>query len=93
MDPGPTRTSLADQSPWARVAQGIVARERAHPTDSPGVPAWALAMSEGSTVSRRVALKLDRNGAATQVDCDIVVRTGRDAALVKQLAAQMDRAA
>ncbi|MEK6703182.1 MAG: hypothetical protein AABZ53_13025 [Planctomycetota bacterium] len=62
--------------------------EGAPSTDSPGVPRWAMALSAGTTLSRRVKLQLahqadeaGENGRAC-IDCAVVIRTGRDAALV-----------
>lgn len=81
MDPGGPRISLDGQLLKDRIPQSAPARG-ARVADSPTVPGWAMSLSAGTMLSRRVTLQLQREGSPSPVDCDIVVRTGRDAALV-----------
>lgn len=81
MDRGGPRISLDERlpkDPVPRGASGCGARV----VDSPGVPGWAMSLTAGTTRSRRVTLQLQRDSTPMRVDCDIVVRTGRDSALV-----------
>lgn len=54
------------------------------PHTAPAVPRWAMEMTSGTTSVRQVMLQLADQvpGGTTDVACDVVVRTGRDAVLV-----------
>ncbi|MBS0197013.1 MAG: hypothetical protein JSR77_09660 [Planctomycetes bacterium] len=80
MDPGQSSHAVAEQALQERPPRtGGALSESA----SPAAPRWAEALATGSINKRRISLRLDQGAGLQpeQVECEIVLRAGRNAAL------------
>lgn len=80
--PGNAVLDPALQNPLARSAAAI---GLLRPSSNPTMPPWAMALTEGTATSCRIPLDIGLRCAGSSSSCEVVVRTGRDAALVSVL--------